>query len=737
MIGVTLSIPAEAQQTCVPEVEGVPGGLNAPNWWDPGQADYAYTTEDPRWSGSVAMTWAEEGGGTDHTNFRALYDANNLYLSWRAIIDPSPDEDEDVLHVIFGSPTGASPASPDVRIEVKPLLDPNNEAMTLPIEAMPALHRTLIRTQPGDAWLDVDPEPQWLDDLRAWASVDADNLSWAVNMRVPRSSSVPADGILIDPTSNNLRLWFEFQVTHAGGTTRYDWPRDVAAKIDPTTLTLVFPDIPSSAPQTPCPYCFWFKNTGVDSGAQVPGASELHLVSSQSEVTCSNVGVVFAWSDIAPTTNPIPSQILYPDIPNTFVATPTNMTGDLILEHAVVADFSIANWGSQAIGADAPAGFQLWTVIPGGDGVSNAALVPDGSPIELTFPWTIGSVNDPYYDALNDGTMHHHQCVFVELDAPGADVTLVNSSAWRNMNFVETSSIFSRDAQISIVGLDPLPGTRQTRDVFLYVETRNMPRFASGPAKNPTAQLRELGATDVLGRNSRVQLDSVVPTYRVHAYHDTGERLTVDGVTRPFLRAQSSFGYRVRHDGEVAGWRHRLEGADLLEIAPNVYKIAVPNGGFATVTTTIEAVEPRQFALSLHGGVSVPHGTFSSTSDPGFGATVDLAYRMTSLASFEVLFGFHRFPGAGSGEDLNVLLGAGSVKLYASSSRVRPFVSAGSGSYKFDPGSTDVGVLGGGGVQVNASIYVALELSYTLHDVFTSGANTRFSSIQGGARIRF
>ena len=48
----------------------------------------------------------------------------------------------------------------------------------------------------------------------------------------------------------------------------------------------------------------------------------------------------------------------------------------------------------------------------------------------------------------------------------------------------------------------------------------------------------------------------------------TGDSALVAGVWRQLLQPQSAFGYYVRHDGALLGWRHELSGAE--EIGPNL-----------------------------------------------------------------------------------------------------------------------------------------------------------------------
>ena len=60
---------------------------------------------------------------------------------------------------------------------------------------------------------------------------------------------------------------------------------------------------------------------------------------------------------------------------------------------------------------------------------------------------------------------------------------------------------------------------------------------------------------------------------------------------RPVLEPQTSFGYVVTHEGKLHGWEHQLTGAKLTQVGPNVYRLRVPAGGEAVVTTRITARE--------------------------------------------------------------------------------------------------------------------------------------------------
>src|SRR5205823_4670632 len=85
-----------------------------------------------------------------------------------------------------------------------------------------------------------------------------------------------------------------------------------------------------------------------------------------------------------------------------------------------------------------------------------------------------------------------------------------------------------------------------------------------------------------------------VPTYNIHAYYDTGMRRSKNSQILRVLAPMTSFGHFLEHTGSLHGWDHALSGPGLERIAPNFYRIPVPNDGVVTVTTRITALEqPR------------------------------------------------------------------------------------------------------------------------------------------------
>jgi hypothetical protein len=145
------------------------------------------------------------------------------------------------------------------------------------------------------------------------------------------------------------------------------------------------------------------------------------------------------------------------------------------------------------------------------------------------------------------------------------------------------------------------------------------------------------------------------------------------------------------------------------------------------------------FSFGLRGGVAFPQGTANNFFDPGGALTADLEYHATNQVSVVGLFGYRRMSsGFPLVSGVNVFQFSGGPKAYLTGSgQLRPFVNAGIGAFKFDPGSTRFGVYGGGGLQYRAWPKVWLEGEYNFHSVFTPGSNFNFSTVQGGVRFRF
>lgn len=150
----------------------------------------------------------------------------------------------------------------------------------------------------------------------------------------------------------------------------------------------------------------------------------------------------------------------------------------------------------------------------------------------------------------------------------------------------------------------------------------------------------------------------------------------------------------------------------------------------------------KRWGLSLHAGLSIPHGDFNTFYNPGPNFGFDLEYRITPTFSLEGIYGFHRFNGDTFGpftlSDVTLHQLSANGKVYGGSSPIRPFFNFGGGAYVFTPGGNTHGGLNvGGGFQFDVAPNVAIDTMYNFHNVFTSGSSTQFSTVQGGVRFRF
>jgi hypothetical protein len=151
----------------------------------------------------------------------------------------------------------------------------------------------------------------------------------------------------------------------------------------------------------------------------------------------------------------------------------------------------------------------------------------------------------------------------------------------------------------------------------------------------------------------------------------------------------------------------------------------------------------KHWGISLHAGVSIPHGSFSNFLDPGPDVGFDVEYRFNPVFSLEGIYTYHRFRGQSFGTfhfsdvSLHQLSLNGKVYGGTATSPVRPFFNFGGGAYVFASGTVHPGLNVGGGLQFTVTPTFAVDSMYNFNNVFTSGTNLRFSTVQGGVRFRF
>ena len=597
----------------IPQAGGVPGISGPPDWLSLPADGGSYFLDDVRWRGATRRSFGS--GASPGGDFRALQATVGIqkfiYLSLRAAFVQQLSDNNDMVYL--GLQKHGTTSAMVIRIQVhlgftaagKPSVNPPANVQSVQIS-----------TLSGGVWSVQAMSPTWIAaNARHWlqnaGDVPADpNNRWAVQVRIPANTV----GGITDNSGPNLAtdfdMWYLIQGSSLGSPV-------ILADYRTSGNTSV-PSLGSGNYPLPA---VW-DEFQLTSGPASFGGVTIEGNGSNDVVVQNGLGTG--------TGTTIENGAL-----NTFIARPRNYRPVLALPAtndipagAINATFRIANWGSQAgdpNNVDFTTG--VWDYVPGNDAVTPVISGP-------IIPTLTALNNPPNTSPIALGAMMNlaagkskHQCILVTLS--GTNLNFLNDSVFVNMNY-NTASLLEREAEISIVGLAPFSAT--PRDVYLAIEKVNMARntpganegqFLSGTMTRLLRQDGPIGAKLKIARSilsdvghnmssthaegaaqrldtlinvlsnaglTESEFDQLFPTFRVHVYHDTGEKVTGDdGQERPVLRAQSSFGHYVYHEGGLEGWQTSIEGAQ--RIADNLYLLPVPNNGSAKITTRIQAVE--------------------------------------------------------------------------------------------------------------------------------------------------
>jgi hypothetical protein len=561
-------------------VFGLPG---APQFAAPTPDTFGTQLDDPRWNGNYRQDFTD--ASATEADVRMLRDGDALYLSFEARVDPDgAAPNVDGIYVGFSQDGNTAVMT---KVTMPMMVTPPPFTNSNEINSSFWWKTTNGGTSP---WHRQAVPQTWATgtNVHAWVGAGSPGTgtgsAWALNAKFSLTDIGAAlgGGALTGP----FLMWFEIAVqTTAAGTIPYDWPSGASLGFDTTSA-----GCSGSSPCASLPVST-FGTAYPASPSDCPTGIEINPMS---------IGVT-------PVSGGVPSTTVHYGTghpANDFVALMTDTSGAAVAPNTVEGRFRIANWGS--------------TVGVGGDWKD---MVKDGSgnPV-LGLNATTGSqvvlhcVNPPDTTApqcfqLPPGAPAD-QCLLVELaQHGGSGATFVSSSARRNMDFVSAST-FERSAEISIRGLAPLAGSPGSRDVYIYVRTLNMPAETKGnppivvPDPVPPVKRQEHPRA-AAGQAPRYRLTtydryaSVMPTYEVHVYHDTGRTRVEDGLTRKILEPQAPFGYFVEHSGDLSGWRTALtgEGFVLEELGPNFYHAKIPDNGSVKVHTKIDSCQRVLFGL--------------------------------------------------------------------------------------------------------------------------------------------
>jgi hypothetical protein len=171
--------------------------------------------------------------------------------------------------------------------------------------------------------------------------------------------------------------------------------------------------------------------------------------------------------------------------------------------------------------------------------------------------------------------------------------------------------------------------------------------------------------------------------------------------------------------------------------ADPVVVVKVSNVEIANGTLSSLSKPSKRFAVFGGIGGNFPHGDFNTFFDSGFSSQLGFEYRFTNRFSAEGTFGFDRFGFAFGSSNLDLYRLSANAKFYPVIGTFQFGVFAGGGVYHFNPSSTHGGLNVGAVGEYRINTSWSVESTYNFHNVFTSGSNTRFSTLQGGVRFRF
>jgi hypothetical protein len=478
-----LATGARAQECVHPPV--MLPALSGPPVWKgtAGSTDFRPQLHDPRWSGAPVRLFSDSVTGVGalyNGQYRVLVFGSTLYVSMQVIADANVDPSDAADAVYFGFTDGPAPATGGYLLAIRPnrtgaaVPAPGAGVPTdpsLPIENVATdvnWYQTTDHTQAPPVYTPhLQNYPSWLSDVVTWNN--SPGVAWAITFKVDLS---------VLGISGPQEFFFGERIGNGGGTT-FKLGNSALAATNGASIgggTIVLPE----------------QNTWVD--FQAPGTACTSGVS----LTYDHVGV---WSG-GMLTNTVQAcggaatPCTPPDDTNTFRAELQNVPNTLgPTNHAVRAKFRIADWGSTI------ANWKLapWKDIPG----YPAGVFTDLTlPANFTWSFTAGGGGfgdaiiqytcdvqgaDGYCPKLTNPDGYHHQCMLVELGAGPETQTLTFQTAavYRNMEFQGLSTL-DRKARIDVKGLQQLLGQAGDRDVYLHVQTLNMPAHGKEPIWLPS-----------------------------------------------------------------------------------------------------------------------------------------------------------------------------------------------------------------------------------------------------------
>jgi hypothetical protein len=641
----------DAQADCAPPPVPVPGLSGPPVWLPPtpGSTAWRAQLQDPRWAAGPVHAFAVHSAGATQQQalYRFVYSSNNLYVSIQALADADGIDGIDGVYFGITEGTGGagahmfyiqldtgSPASPCAGVFHDPAPAPcpvPNSGGTI------TYYRTLDRTLSPPTWTAQPVPPAWLKNVATWGA-NTPNVAWAVTFQI----DVTGPGI-----TGATNMFFGTGIQMAAGTVLY-----LTSSSQPSVLNpAIGPGIPAGRTITD-----WsaFDPLG---NACPPGIT----------ISSNSVGVLSGGSLTSNVnTCPIPPNPPGTTCTNTFRVEAQNVPASATA-FSLRTRIRVADWGSTIADPNAP--WIDFGIPP--DIFVNPGPFPNppwqwaqaGTTVDIDY--TCGLSGSSRYCPALPGSSQQHQCMLVEIapspaamGAPGFNIA-PPAAVYRNMDFGTLSSLHE-PATISLKGLQKVTKAARDRDVYIYLDTRNMPPHAREPREipqkplevarayairpppaprpNPNAGKRDAavagnppGLLDLPLLTGDQALTQAYPTYRVFVYYDSGETVTVKGKVQKLLVPMVPFGFYLNHVGPFFGFNHSLEflSGGATEIAPNFWVIHVANEGEVKVRTNVTAEEqPPGF-----GPPPVEHGHHCNCDIVGVSPWSPLALGLAGLGA--------------------------------------------------------------------------------------------------------
>lgn len=372
----------------------------------------------------------------------------------------------------------------------------------------------------------------------------------------------------------------------------------------------------------------------------------------------------------------------------------------------VTALYRLANWGIP--------GLDEWMAVPSGEPGANPATVAQidaGANHTFELQWSVNDALRPQYQT------HPHQCMMVELDSTSdtTEVVFSRKSATRNMDFVR-ASVFMRDAEIGTAGYGPAPEGRQSHEFILRVRA------------SEAALEQEAVKPGLLGRSSRL-------TWTCEGYRATGKFIVVHGHRYELYDPVGSFGYIASHDGPVGKWYWELAGKGLRKVDRDTYRISIPPGQSATITTRITSQEHAVVA-SVHAGTAIPIAGFPAGTTAGARALLDFGVSLRPWLLLEALGGYSLFPTGLPGSFSTWLdLSADLRAMITVKGKLSAYLQAGAGVYLPLGGAAQAGLNAGAGLEYAVNARLSVEAGGEYHLVPVTGM--QFAGARAGIIAKF